>query len=66
VRARYPRPLRYASDMIHLCRRIASSRWFQSGALAVIVANAVLIGFETSPAQWERYGSVFNALNFGV
>ena len=52
--------------MIHLCRRIASSRWFQSGALAVIVANAVLIGFETSPAQWERYGSVFNALNFGV
>jgi voltage-gated sodium channel len=52
--------------MMHLCRRTADSRWFQNAALAVIVANAVLIGFETSPALWERYGGVFNALNFGV
>jgi voltage-gated sodium channel len=52
--------------MIHLCRRVASSRWFQNGALAVIVANAVLIGIETSPALWERYGGVFNVLNAAV
>ncbi len=43
-----------------------SSRWFQNAALAVIVANAVLIGVETSPALWERYGGVFNALNAAV
>ena len=52
--------------MIHLCRRIASSRWFQRGALTVIVANAVLIGVETSPALWERYGGVFDVLNAAV
>jgi hypothetical protein len=42
--------------MVGLCRRIASSRRFQNAILAVIVANAVLIGLETSPALWERYG----------
>ena len=42
--------------MVDLCRRIASSRRFQTAILAVIVANAVLIGLETSPALWERYG----------
>jgi len=52
--------------MIHLCRRVASSRWFQHTALVVIVANAVLIGVETSPALWERYGGVFNVLNAAV
>ena len=52
--------------MIHLCRRIASSRWFQNGALAVIVANAVLIGLETYPALWDRYGGAFNVLNLAV
>ena len=62
----YRRPLRYAGAMVHLCRRVASSRWFQNAALAVIVANAVLIGVETSPALWERYGGVFDALNAAV
>jgi voltage-gated sodium channel len=52
--------------MVPLCRRIASSRWFQNAALAVIVANAGLIGVETSPALWERYGGVFNVLNAAV
>ena len=52
--------------MFNLCRRIASSRRFQNGALAVIVANAVLIGVETSPALWDRYGGLFNVLNAAV
>ena len=52
--------------MIRLCRRIVSSRWFQNGALAVIVANAVLIGVETYPALWDRYGGAFNVLNAAV
>jgi voltage-gated sodium channel len=60
------RPLRYVGAMVHLCRRVASSRWFQNAALSVIVANAVLIGVETSPALWERYGGLFNALNAAV
>lgn len=52
--------------MIHHCRRIASSAWFQQGTLTVIVANAVLIGVETSPALWDRYGDVFTVLNTAV
>jgi len=60
------RASRYETDSIHLCRRIASSRRFQHGALAVIVANAVLTGVETSPAQWDRYGDVFDVLNAAV
>ena len=52
--------------MICLCRRIASSRRFQNAILAVIVANAALIGLETSPALWERYGGLFDALNLVV
>jgi voltage-gated sodium channel len=52
--------------MIQLCRQVASSRWFQNAALAVIVANAVLIGVETSPPLWDRYGGLFNVLNASV
>ena len=52
--------------MVDLCRRIASNRHFQTAILAVIVANAVLIGLETSPALWERYGGLFDALNLAV
>jgi len=52
--------------MIDLCRRIASSPRFQHATLAVIVANAALIGFETSPALWARHGGLFNALNLAV
>lgn len=56
----------YHSSMVDLCRRIASNRRFQTAILAVIVANAVLIGLETSPALWERYGGLFDALNLAV
>ena len=52
--------------MIDLCRRIASSPRFQHATLAVIVANAALIGFETSPALWARHGGLFDALNLTV
>jgi voltage-gated sodium channel len=52
--------------MIDLCRRLAGSRRFQNAILAVIVANAALIGLETSPALWERHGPLFHALNFAV
>jgi hypothetical protein len=52
--------------MISLCRRVAASRRFQDAILAVIVANAVLIGLETSAALWERHGALFHALNLSV
>ena len=52
--------------MIDLCRRIASSRRFQHATLAVIVANAALIGLETSPSLWARHGGLFDALNLLV
>jgi hypothetical protein len=37
------------------CHRIAESRIFQVSILAVIVANAVVIGLETYPAVRERW-----------
>ena len=49
--------------MIDLCRRTAASPRFQGAILAVIVANAALIGLETSPALWERHGRLFDLLN---
>lgn len=52
--------------MVDLCQRIASSRRFQNAILVVIIANAVLIGLETSPGLGERYGRLFDALNFAV
>lgn len=52
--------------MIAVCRRLVSSRGFQNAILALIVANAILIGLETSPALWARYGDLFTALNLVV
>lgn len=52
--------------MIKVCRRIASDHRFQNAILAVIVANAILIGLETSPALWEHFGALFGALNLFV
>lgn len=39
------------------CRRLAESRGFEESVLAVIIANAVLLGLETSPQLMARYGS---------
>ena len=52
--------------MTLLCRRLASSPRVQHGILAIIVANAILIGLETSPALWARHGGLFSALNGAV
>jgi voltage-gated sodium channel len=52
--------------MLDLCRRTAASPRFQRAILAVIVANAGLIGLETSSALWDRYGRLFDALNLAV
>jgi voltage-gated sodium channel len=52
--------------MVSACRRLASSPRFQAAVLAVVVANALLIGVETSPAAWERFGGLFRVLNAAV
>ena len=52
--------------MIASCRRLAASPRFQNAILLVIVANAVLIGLETSATLGERHGSLFHALNLVV
>lgn len=52
--------------MIELCRRIADSPRFQNAILAVILANAVLIGVETSPALLRAHAGLFHALNAAV
>jgi voltage-gated sodium channel len=45
------------------CRRIARSRPFETSILAVIVANAVLLGMETVPEIMARHGSSLSLLN---
>jgi voltage-gated sodium channel len=49
--------------MIALCRRIVDSPSFQNGVLAVIVANALLIGLATDPELLSDYQSLFRFLN---
>jgi hypothetical protein len=39
------------------CRRIAASRIFETSILAVIVANAVLLGMETMSQITARHGN---------
>lgn len=48
--------------VIVIARRIADSPRFQHFILGVIVAAAILIGVETSPAFTARYGAVLGAL----
>jgi voltage-gated sodium channel len=52
--------------VIGSARRIADNRLFQAFIIAVIVANAVLVGLETSPDLVARYGGVFEALNGAI
>jgi len=49
--------------MVRGCRRMADSRWFEVSVLSVIVANAVLLGMETSSQWMTQYGSLFLLLN---
>lgn len=45
------------------CHRLAESRGFQMSILAVIVANAVVIGIETYPAVQENWGGVLRLVD---
>ncbi len=46
--------------MIDLARRIADSRPFQNGVLAVIILTAALSGLETSESLAERHRALFD------
>jgi voltage-gated sodium channel len=43
--------------------RIVDSDWFQHGITAVIIANAAVIGLDTSEVLRERFGGIFNLAN---
>jgi voltage-gated sodium channel len=49
--------------MIESCRRITASRTFQNAVLAVIVANALLIGIATDAGLMARHAGPLEALN---
>ncbi|HET7293544.1 MAG TPA: ion transporter [Vicinamibacteria bacterium] len=55
-----------AGPLIPRFRQLADDPRFQNTILVVIVANAALIGLETSPAMWERYGSLFRLANLAI
>jgi voltage-gated sodium channel len=61
IRAAFP--FRESELMIEACRRIAASSRFQNTVMAVIAANAVLIGVETDAGLMARYGSQLHVLN---
>jgi voltage-gated sodium channel len=44
-------------------RRLTESERFQNFIIAVIIVNAIIIGFETSPAAMARFGGVLMALD---
>jgi len=48
------------------CRRVAESPAFQSFITAVILANAVIVGLETSAPLLRAYGQFFHALNAAI
>jgi voltage-gated sodium channel len=52
--------------MADLCRRVAASPSFQNAILGVILANAVLIGLETSAGVMARHGDLLHAANLVV
>ena len=52
--------------MIRLARRVADAPLFQHFILAVIVAAAILIGVETSPALTARYGGLIEAVEIAI
>ncbi len=45
------------------CQHITDSPWFQHGITAVIIANAVVIGLDTSESLRSAYGAFFQFLN---
>jgi voltage-gated sodium channel len=48
--------------MVEWCRRAADSRWFQNGALLVIVLAAAVAGLETSEPLTTAHGATFHTL----
>jgi voltage-gated sodium channel len=52
--------------MIRLVRRIVHNSAFQTFIMGVIVANAVLVGLETSPDLAARYGPLFDLVNRAI
>jgi voltage-gated sodium channel len=52
--------------MVSWCRRVAESRRFQGFIIGVILANAVLVGLETSEELVARFGTAFDLLNLAI
>ena len=44
-------------------KRLVDHPWFSNGITLVIIANALVIGLDTSPALTERFGTWFALLN---
>ena len=57
------RPPPVLAGAVPWVRRLVESRGFNGGIVAVIVANAVIIGLDTSPALAARFGAFFALAN---
>jgi voltage-gated sodium channel len=54
-----PEPLGFREKL----RRLTESERFQNFIIAVIIVNAIIIGFETSPTAMARFGGLLMALD---
>jgi voltage-gated sodium channel len=53
-------------DIRRLCERLVASPGFGRAVLALILFNAALVGFETSPDVVARYGAQVSLLNLAI
>jgi len=52
-----------ASKLTSICKRIVDSNAFNRFIVGLIVFAGVLVGVETFPSMWERYGQLFHLLD---
>ena len=51
------------SQVVRVAQRVVAAPWFHWGVVAVIGANALVIGLDTSEVLTERFGAWFKAAN---
>jgi len=53
-------------NLVELCRRIVKAPFFEKTIIGIIIANAIVIGLETSPGLMARFGHFFEIFNVVV
>ncbi len=49
--------------MRRICARFTRWKWFERGIIFIIILNAAVLGIETYPSMFDRYGSIMQGFN---